>query len=323
MKRAIVTACILASAAAIMFTGCQKENDEMDRTVSGTEAPADADESSESGETAADKNTQEDQEANDEPVIEETDWSAFFEGLNGSAVLYDPAENRYQIYNPEEAQTRRSPCSTFKIISSAVGLEEGIIPSDDAVRPWSGEVFWNENWNRDIGFADAFRTSCVWYFRQVIDEIGTERMQSGLSELKYGNCDISDWEGSLNTNSGNPALTGFWIESSLLISPKEQTEVMERIFGEDSQYSQETQERLKEVMLVEDQDRERLSIYGKTGQGATAEATVDAWFTGLADVEGRRLYYCVHLGETEGADVSGVRAREIAVRILREGVSPS
>jgi bla regulator protein BlaR1 len=35
-------------------------------------------------------------------------------------------------------------------------------------------------------------------------------------------------------------LTGFWIESSLKISPREQTEVMERIFGEDSLCSEET-----------------------------------------------------------------------------------
>ena len=323
MKRATVTVCILAAAAVMMFSGCQTENNDPDKAGPETGVSADADKGSENAGSSENTIPQADQEANDDPVIEETDWSEYFGGMNGSAVLYDPAENRYQIYNMEEAQTRRSPCSTFKIISSAIGLEEGIIPSDDAVRPWSGEVFWNENWNRDIGFADAFKTSCVWYFRQVIDEIGTERMQSGLSELKYGNCDISDWEGSLNTNSGNPALTGFWIESSLLISPKEQTEVMERIFGEDSQYSQETQERLKEVMLVEDQDRERLSIYGKTGQGATAEATVDAWFTGFADVEGRRLYYCVHLGETEGADISSVRAREIAVSLLQDEVSPS
>ena len=323
MKRSCVTVCILAAAAVMMFSGCQKENNDPEKAGHETGVSADADKGSENAGSSENTISRADQETSDDPVIEETDWSEHFEGLNGSAVLYDPAENRYRIYNMEEAQTRRSPCSTFKIISSAIGLEEGIIPHGDAVRPWSGEVFWNENWNRDIGFEDAFRTSCVWYFRQVIDEIGAERMQSKLSELRYGNCDISDWEGNLNTNSGNPALTGFWIESSLLISPKEQTEVMERIFGEDSQYSQETQERLKEVMLIEDQDTEGLSIYGKTGQGATAEATVDAWFTGFADAEGRRLYYCVHLGETEGADISSVRAREIAVRLLQDEVSPS
>ena len=50
-----------------------------------------------------------------------------------------------------------------------------------------------------------------------------------LDRLQYGNCDISDWEGRLNTNNSNRALTGFWIESSLMISPKEQVEVMGRL----------------------------------------------------------------------------------------------
>ena len=68
----------------------------------------------------------------------------------------------------------------------------------------------------------------------MIDDIGKERMQEELEKLRYGNCDISDWEGRLNTNNSNRALTGFWIESSLKISPKEQTEVMERIFGSGS-----------------------------------------------------------------------------------------
>ena len=33
----------------------------------------------------------------------------------------------------------------------------------------------------------------------------------------------------MNTNNNNRTLTGFWIESSLTISPKEQVEVMERL----------------------------------------------------------------------------------------------
>ena len=66
------------------------------------------------------------------------------------------------------------------------------------------------------------------YYRQVVDDIGKDMMQKELDKLQYGNCDISDWEGRLNTNNNNRALTGFWIESSLLISPKEQVEVMEQ-----------------------------------------------------------------------------------------------
>ena len=157
-----------------------------------------------------------------EPETIEKDWSAYFDGLSGAAVVYDPAAFRFEVYNEELARTRRSPCSTFKIISSLTALETGIIEPGDSVRRWSGEVFWNEKWNRDIDidFPEAFRESCVWYFREVIDEIGLERMQEELERLAYGNCDLSDWEGRQNTNNNNRALTGFWLESSLMISPR-------------------------------------------------------------------------------------------------------
>lgn len=59
------------------------------------------------------------------PEIIEADWSDFFDGLNGAAVLYDEADRQYTICNSELATTRRSPCSTFKIISSLVALENG------------------------------------------------------------------------------------------------------------------------------------------------------------------------------------------------------
>ena len=157
------------------------------------------------------------QTKNTEPIITEADWSSSFEGINGAAVIYDSIENCYQIYNQELALTQRSPCSTFKIISSLIALENGIIQPDNSTRTWSEEIFPNEEWNRDIDFSDAFQASCVWYFREIIDEIGRDTIQEELNRLAYGNRDISDWEGRLNTNTDNPVLTGFWIESSLLI----------------------------------------------------------------------------------------------------------
>lgn len=262
------------------------------------------------------------EEAEEEPlVLQQPDWEEFFDGINGSAVLYDPAENCYRVYNQEAAIIRRSPCSTFKIISSLLALEDGILDPDQSVRTWSGEIFWNEDWNRDINFDEAFRTSCVWYFRQLIDEIGKDRIQEGLDHLVYGNRDISDWEGRLNSNNKNPALTGFWIESSLKISPKEQTQVMERIFGGSSDYSEETIDRLMQVMLLPESEKTGMMIYGKTGMGKVAGVVVDAWYTGFADRADGRVYFCVHLDETAAEEVSSSKAREIAVEILRQALS--
>lgn len=266
--------------------------------------------------------TNEVQEVTAEPIIEDMDWSNYFDGINGTAVIYEPTENCYQIYNQELALTQRSPCSTFKIISSLIALENGIIEPNESVHTWSGEIFWNEEWNRDINFSDAFRSSCVWYFREIIDEIGKDMIQENLNELRYGNCDISDWEGRLNTNNNNRALTGFWIESSLQISPREQTEVMERIFGNNADYAAETINRLKQVMLVEEpisgQNGANLSVYGKTGMGKAQGVTVDAWFTGFAETPAGNLYFCVYLGQTDGMNVTSSAAKEIALRILAD-----
>lgn len=258
------------------------------------------------------------QEAIQEPELLEADWSAYFEGLNGAAVLYDADASRYLIYNKELANTRRSPCSTFKIISSMIAMENGILKPEDSTRAWSGEIFWNESWNQDIAFAEAFRASCVWYFREVIDEIGPERMQEELLGLAYGNCDCSDWEGRQNTNNSNRALTGFWIESSLAISPREQTEVMARIFGESSVYSSAAQDALRQVMLTEGPDETGVSIYGKTGMGKTGGVLADAWFAGFSEREGEAIYFCVYLGQTERQDASSTRAKEIAIQLVQD-----
>ncbi len=313
--------CCCAFIVSVMaLPGCTGESDDVaDHQTVGVQASEDMSQTEEAPTekiTQTEESTDPIQEQEVESAITEVDWSNYFEEINGAAVIYDPAENCYQIYNQELALTRRSPCSTFKIISSLIALENGIIEPDNSTRVWSGEVFWNEDWNKDIDFSDAFHASCVWYFREVIDEIGKDMMQDELNKLQYGNCDISDWNGELNTNNHNPALTGFWIESSLLISPKEQVEVIERIFGDNTNYSEETRNQLKQVMLLSEPNESDILIYGKTGMGKSYGIVVDSWFTGFADIPEKRIYFCVYLGETENKDVSSAKAREIAVEIV-------
>lgn len=291
--------CICVGIVLFFLAGCSDERESSDRMQ-------------------AENPSKQEEQAQLVPVIEEPEWAHYFDGINGAAVLYDAEENHYWIYNRQLANTRRSPCSTFKIISSLIALENGIISPADSIRAWSGEVFWNEEWNRDIDFSDAFHASCVWYFREVIDEIGKEAMQKELNELRYGNCDISDWEGRLNTNNNNPALTGFWIESSLLISPKEQAEVMARIFGGETDHAEETVSRIKQVMLLSEQKEADVLIYGKTGMGKAQDIVVDTWFTGFAEQSDKRISFCVYLGETDHKNVSSVKAKEIAISIISD-----
>lgn len=50
--------------------------------------------------------------------------------------------------------------------------------------------------------------------------------------------------------------------------------------------------------------------------GKAEGVVVDAWFTGFADIDGKRVYFCVYLGESQGENVSSARAKEIAIELI-------
>lgn len=60
-------------------------------------------------------------------------------------------------------------------------------------------------------------------------------------------------------------------------------------------------------------------IYGKTGMGKAHGVTVDCWFTGFSEDCGKRIYFCVYLGESGGADISSAKAKEIAIQLIQDG----
>ena len=141
----------------------------------------------------------------------EINLQEYFDGVNGTAIFYYPESDTYAVYQKELSEKRSSPCSTFKIFSTYVGLDMGVIQMNDSVRTWNGTAYWYEPWNCDIGLPDAFRQSCVWYYRQVIDDIGQPVMQAHIDEMNYGNRDISDWKGDFNEGEPLADLKGFWL----------------------------------------------------------------------------------------------------------------
>jgi bla regulator protein BlaR1 len=147
--------------------------------------------------------------------------------------------------------------------------------------------------------------------RQVIDLVGRDKMQEELKNLQYGNCDILEWNGS-NINPLEK-LNGFWLDSSLKISPLEQVEVLSRIFEKHSDYDSRNIEILKRIMLVDENDSQK--IYGKTGSG-----NGEAWFVGFSESSGERRYIAIYLNDSEHRDqVSGNKAKEIVLDILQDG----
>ena len=244
----------------------------------------------------------------------EINWQEYFNDVNGTAIFYYPEADTYVVYQKELSEKRSSPCSTFKIFSTYVGLDTGVIQMNDSVRTWNGTVYWYEPWNRDIGLPDAFRQSCVWYYRQVIDDIGQPVMQAHIDEMNYGNRDISDWQGDLNEGEPLAELKGFWLESSLKISPKEQIQVLRRIMEHPEKG--ELANTLKLLMLTRDDAATGLKVYGKTGFGRVDGKNTDAWFVGLYERDGKRAYFALRLDDPDNPRATSDKAKAIALSII-------
>ena len=93
---------------------------------------------------------------------------------------------------------------------------------------------------------------------------------------------------------------------------------MKHIFTGKTDYSEETINQLKQVMLLSEQEETDIVIYGKTGMGKTQGVVVNAWFTGFADTADKRIYFCVYFGETDKQNVSSANARGIAIKIVSD-----
>lgn len=241
--------------------------------------------------------------------VTDVDYSTYFGSRDGCAVFYNADDNAMEIYNSDMANTRFSPNSTFKIIAVLEGLKYGIVEDENSLMSYNGGKYPFESWERNLNLKEAFRESCVWYFRQVIDGVGQEKMQSDINKLGYGNCDISMWQGS--GEAPTPDTNGFWLGSSLEISPVEMTHIIADIFEGKTDYKDSDIAILKNVMQS-DTD----GIYGKTGTGRDNSA----WYAGFYEYDGGRTYFAVHL---EGGDIStaGADAKETACNIIGERIT--
>lgn len=305
MKKIITIAIMLLS---VVITGCSRIKNE---------APPDSDITMEQQTDRKEQSTQRTETTEENEISVEThnivDYSEYFQGTSGCAVIYDESSNTYSLYNREKCEAEVSPLSTFKIISALAGLENGVLVNETSKMEYSGEKYPIDTWNSNLTLKEAFETSCVWYFRQVVDRVGQENIRTMLKEIHYGNCDISEWNGSgINPL---PELNGFWLESSLKISPIQQVTALNYIFGNENPFNVKNLDELRNIMYMAELDNG--SLYGKTGSGTGG----NAWFVGFVEQKDNRIYFAVYLEDMQNKDiVSGNKAKEIAINILSNEV---
>ncbi|WP_312519842.1 class D beta-lactamase [Anaerospora sp.] len=232
------------------------------------------------------------------------DLGKYFQNYQGTFVLYDEAADQYTIYNEEQSSIRFSPCSTFKIPNSLIGLESGILEKENerTLLKWSGKQYSISAWNQDHTLATAMANSVVWYYQEVARKIGPERMGYFLQSLQYGNQDMSG------------GIDRFWLQSTLTISAKEQVAFIKKLYQNDLPFSQDNMALVRKLIILSTE--KNVIFSGKTGSAMEDSKLVLGWFVGCVEKDGHRYFFATNI--TGSDEAFGARAKEISQQILTE-----
>lgn len=228
------------------------------------------------------------------------DLSSCFQGYEGSFVLYDMAQDTWNIYDMDRAALRVSPDSTYKIYDALIGLEAGVITPEDSTMEWNRELYPFQEWNTDQTLQSAMSASVNWYFQEIDKQLGTSAIDRYIREIRYGN---------ENTKGG---LSSYWMESSLKISPIEQVELLRKLYENNLGFGIQNVNAVKDSILLS--SSEAGNLYGKTGTGCIDGKDVNGWFVGYVEAPDNTWFFAANIAANGGA--SGSSAAEITRHIL-------
>lgn len=230
------------------------------------------------------------------------DLSGYFHDYEGSFVLYDMNADYYTIYNQDQSTLRISPNSTYKIFSALLGLEANVISPDHSTMKWNGIPYPFDAWNQDHDLSSAMAYSVTWYFQKLDQMLQEDKIEAYLKQINYGNHDISG------------GLAGYWLESSLRISPVEQVQLLRDFYINKFQFEQKNIQAVKEAIQLEEANGSVLS--GKTGTGSVNEKNINGWFIGYVETKGNTYFFATNIQQEDHA--SGSEATDITLSILKD-----
>ncbi|WP_342772291.1 BlaR1 family beta-lactam sensor/signal transducer [Bacillus yapensis] len=233
---------------------------------------------------------------------EYADLEKYFDGFEGSFVLYDEKNDHYLIHNREKSILRVSPDSTYKIYSGLFALESNVITKDSSTLSWDGTLNPYESWNTDHDLGSALKNSVNWYFQALDRKTGLNTIEANLNQINYGNVDVS----------GGP--DSFWLESSLKISPVEQVEVLRSFYRNQFGFKEENIKTVKEALQLEERNGAVLS--GKTGTGNVNGKNINGWFIGYVETKDNTYFFATNIHNEN--DAAGSKAAEITLSILKD-----
>ena len=161
-------------------------------------------------------------------TFENKNYEEYFKEIKGCLVIYDENKDEYTIYNEELAKQEISPYETFDIISLYLGLKHGLIRDWEVVDE-NGEVLRGDSDHLKELLTDSLNETYTPFFKELVDRLGCEKIKMELEKLKFGNCNVSEWNGNYTGNLGSYHENGFWLGSCLKISAINWVEVLNKL----------------------------------------------------------------------------------------------
>lgn len=234
--------------------------------------------------------------------IASVDYSSYFDNYDGSFVLYDVSSDEWIIYNIENATTRFSPNSTYKIYSALFGLNDNIISTNSSYMSWDNTNYPFTEWKMDQTLDSAMEYSVNWYFQTIDSKIGTKKLSKYLHQIHYGNEKIDQ------------NISSFWMESSLKISPVEQVELLTKLSQDDLDFSVHDMDAVKDSIHIASSPYGE--IYGKTGTGRVNENDINGWFIGYIASNNNTYIFATNI--QADCNATGSIASKITLSILSD-----
>ena len=145
-------------------------------------------------------------------------------GIGTCVVLLD-AKTGATIYQYNSAQVcryRLPPCETFNIVTSLVGLDQGVV-TPTAVFKWDRTPQPVTAWQTNANMAKAWQYDIGWWFQKLATQIGHDRYATALGVMGYGNGDLTGPPGA------------FWqgphAGGALQLSTREQAAFLQRLYA--------------------------------------------------------------------------------------------
>jgi beta-lactamase class D len=205
--------------------------------------------------------------------------------VKGAILIYDLKNNIYYSNDFAWAKTGIIPASTFKIPNSIIALETGVIQNDSVIFKWNGEKRNFKKWEKDLTFKEAFQVSCVPCYQEVARKIGVKRMKFYLKKLNYPGMVFDTL-----------TIDNFWLQGKSKISQMQQIDFLERLYFSKLPISKETENIMKDIMLIE--KTESYTLRGKLGWGMRKEKD-NGWLVGYLETNNSVYFFATNVEKEE------------------------